>query len=293
MGIDRFEKTADSFDIINKLNKLAISNKYVFRGYSQQSELYPQIIRNEDYSDVESEFLRQFEHYGKYYFQANTTIEFLSCAQHYGLPTRLLDFTYNPFIALFFALYAPKDGKCECDRDNEYYYIAYASIEDNVILNEMPCSENDKFVYSDSFAEKTISSLQDIDYLECIVVRDLMNSAENQVQDGGKDFEAVRDGKILFIDPCQSNQRIIMQQGLFMLPYTLNKQDHIEIVRENISNLQIHKCFRDFLLKYLSRLGYNSFRLMPDLSSICQAVKKNITNAREKGKSEHISSENI
>ena len=89
-------------EVINELSSLAKSKNLVFRGYGKQTELYPNIIRNGDLTNREIELLINFEKYGLQYFSVNNAIDFMSYGQHFGLPTRLLDFTYNPFVALFF-----------------------------------------------------------------------------------------------------------------------------------------------------------------------------------------------
>ena len=92
--------------------------------------------------------------------------------------------------------------------------------------------------------------------------------------------EKIRNHAILFVDPNQSNQRIIMQQGLFMFPYTLDVDEHMEIIKRNTSVIMIHKELRSDLLKYLDTLGFSTFRLMPDLASVCYAVKHKVIDER-------------
>lgn len=56
------------------------------------------------------EFKRKFSQYTD--CRPQRDLDFLFLAQHYGLPTRLLDWTYNPIIALYFACNSnfEKDG---------------------------------------------------------------------------------------------------------------------------------------------------------------------------------------
>ena len=87
--------------------------------------------------------------------------------------------------------------------------------------------------------------------------------------------------KILFVDANQCNQRIVMQQGLFLFPYTLESDELLEIVKDNTSTIKIHKDLRSELLDYLDTIGLNTFRLMPDLQSVCHAVKRKVTEERQ------------
>ena len=48
-----------------------------------------------------------------------------------------------------------------------------------------------------------------------------------------------------------------------------------------IFGIKIHKDLRGALLDYLDTIGLNTFRLMPDLQSVCHAVKRKITEEHQ------------
>jgi hypothetical protein len=57
---------------------------------------------------IESEFIREFRRsfhqYAEYVPHPGAPLEWLSIMQHYGAPTRLLDFTYSIYVAAYFAV---------------------------------------------------------------------------------------------------------------------------------------------------------------------------------------------
>ncbi len=84
-----------------------------FRGNSRSSHtLVPSLYRHPDNLDVdhllqlEEKVIQRFRERGAPYERvpSSDTWEILFLMQHFGVPTRLLDWTENPYIGLFFAL---------------------------------------------------------------------------------------------------------------------------------------------------------------------------------------------
>lgn len=81
-------------------------SRYAFRGLSDaEYRLETTLIRlRGPYSELEGHLLRNFRKYAhRNVVERDSVWHWLSVAQHYGLPTRLLDWTNSPLIAAHFA----------------------------------------------------------------------------------------------------------------------------------------------------------------------------------------------
>jgi hypothetical protein len=79
-------------------------SSYVYRGLEDERYALSTSLNRQGASYLERHLLRNFIKYSQIDEEDKSIWNWLALAQHHGLPTRLLDWTYSPLVALHFAV---------------------------------------------------------------------------------------------------------------------------------------------------------------------------------------------
>jgi hypothetical protein len=116
-AFDSFPPPSLSFDVGGELSR----DTWIFRGlksadYGLEPSIERAIQQPERWAAFEPLLLEEFQSKARLYSAADLPpldekLSWLALMQHHGVPTRLLDFTFSPYLALYFALRSRTKGE--------------------------------------------------------------------------------------------------------------------------------------------------------------------------------------
>lgn len=187
-------------------------------------------------------FKRKAHHYLKHIPSDDDVIQWLSIMQHHGTPTRIIDFTWSPFVAAFFALHR---ATSEC----AVWAIYPASFD---YQSEINLNDGNKIVPREYWPEK-----------QEVFVNNFLNSKIPFVVQG---------------EPDAMNDRLIAQSGTFAIPSVLDKNlEEILLNYPNSKDVIVKfilntKNIRDEAMSYFHVTNINESTLFPGIDGMARSL---------------------
>lgn len=265
----------NNFLASQKLN----NGKLFFRGHANPNYiLCPSIMRTSYLEQNESKMYHEllincpddFE-------KCHTHLEKLVEMQHYGLPTRLLDITRNPLVALYFACESHPESYGELvlifADDNE---IKYPQSDTISILASLPVFSYDMQRHFCRMAEDSEISNDEFNHNAGRLIHEVR--LEKPAFQSEINKSDVLNSYVVYA--LKNNNRIIKQDGAFILCGLRNKTKSLEEYRYRNKGKKVIVLInkKQSILKQLEMFSVNSATLFPEIECVSEYIKKKYSN---------------
>lgn len=289
LELENLNKDIDHLSKKPTIPKRATKEKNIFyyRGqYGVSYKLLPKIMRNQNLSK-ESKIYHEIMVNCAADFKGLSHLDKLVYMQHYDCPTRLLDVTKNPLVALYFACKNFNCQTCKSEKDGKVYIFAipedkvtYSDSDRALMLSCLPkFSEGDKNKLFKKCAEYIYLGKTFDEQCHEEIVERFLHEVRSELPAFRKKINPKDLLDSIIIQPNKMNARILRQDGAFIISGLSQhvEDEHQKLASKVYAEIVIQgKGNMNSILKDLNKLGINEATLFPEVDNVAHYLHEHL-----------------
>jgi len=232
-------------------------SSYVYRGLENRHYDLTSTLNRLGESHLEKHLLRNFRKYSQIEDENKSIWNWLALAQHHGLPTRLLDWTYSPLVALHFAT----ANFLHFDRDGMIWAVNYVDTKEYLPDQLVSIIDDEgSHIFTAEMLDRAVSSIPELQTLK------------------KEDFA-------VFFEPPSLDQRIVNQYAVFSMMSNPNRtiSEWLSTTEVRYFCIVIPAELKWEIRDKLDQSNINERVLFPGLDGLARWLKRHYRDTRQKG----------
>lgn len=272
---------------IAHLNEANGGTQLYYRGHSNvEYAISPSIYRNKNHKTSEHLMIRQLmAQHPREFAEDQGIFDQLVRAQHYGLPTRLLDISLNPLVALYFAVCSNPSKRASVvvfkPNIGKQRYFDSDVVSCLSALSLLTEGEKDKIRDAGSKAVQTgddetfLVNNDELSQFNALPeVQKLIQLVRHEKSDFRPILQPVDLAKPVAVIPRKLHSRIIAQNGAFVIFGLAQTPNDVNMRHIELEEVHIDHNSKEQFLRELALVGISESSLFPEIEKAAIAIKK-------------------